>query len=225
MNEVQEIDREECCVCDGKEKGDLYSTTKEIATLAGEFPEFWKNGLLPCGPAKITTNQETENPDFKHVMLRKSAKYHHNCHIQYSPCNLARKKKSSRRKNKKVEVGQSRAFWHSSIGSHFRASSSSAIPNPICIICGEHDAIENVHAAGAFHASKLKLNSEHVMKLTNNWRDIAVYIGDNALVNRLMIGDLGANSSFYDKCCSTNLYNRFTRKQKEECKGKMDTPR
>ena len=56
MNKVPEIDREECCVCDGKEKGDLYSTTKEIATLAGEFPEFWKNGLLPFGPAKITTN-------------------------------------------------------------------------------------------------------------------------------------------------------------------------
>ena len=96
------------------------------------------------------------------------------------------------------------------------------VPNPICIVCGEHDAVENVHAAGAFHASKLKLNSEHVMKLTNNWRDIAVYIGDNALVNRLMIVDLGANSSFYHKRCSTNLYNRFTKKQKEECKGKID---
>ena len=49
------------------------------------------------------------------------------------------------------------------------------------------------------------LNSvfEHVRKLTNNWRNIAVYIGDNALVNRLMIGDLGANSSFYHKRCST----------------------
>ena len=59
------------------------------------------------------------------------------------------------------------------------------------------------------------------MKLTNNWRDIAFYIGDNALVNRLMIGDLGANSSFYHKRCSTNLYNGFTKKQKEECKGKI----
>ena len=83
------------------------------------------------------------------------------------------------------------------MGSNSRAYSSSAIPNPKCIICGEHDAIENVYAAGAFHASKSKLNSERVMKLTNNWRDIAVYIRDNALVNRLMIGDLGANSLFY----------------------------
>ena len=116
-----------------------------------------------------------------------------------------------RRKNhyevrtRKLKWGQSGAFLRSSMDSNSRASSSSAIPNPICIIYGEHDAIENVHTAGAFHASKWKLNSKHVMKLTSNWRDIAVYIGDNALVNRLMIGDLGANSSFYHKRCSTNL--------------------
>ena len=61
------------------------------------------------------------------------------------------------------------------------------------------------------------------MKLKNNWRDIAVCIGDKALVNRLMIGDLGANSLLYHIRCSTNLYNRFTKKQKEECKGKIDT--
>ena len=94
-------------------------------------------------------------------------------------------------------MGQSSAFSYLSMGSNSRASSSSAIPNPICIIYGEHDATENGHAAGVFHASKSKLNSEHVIKLTNNWRDIVVYIGDNALVNRLMIGDLGVYSSFY----------------------------
>ena len=37
-----------------------------------------------------------------------------------------------------------------------------------------------------------------------------------------MIGDLGANCSFYHKHCSANLYNRFSKKQKEECKGKID---
>ena len=174
--------------------------------------EFWKNGLSPFDPAKITTNPAvgengTDHPDFERAMLRKSVKYHHNCHIRYSPYNLSRKKKSLRSKNKKVEVGQSSTFLRSSMGSNSCAYSSSAIPNPICIICGENDAIENVYAAGAFHASKSKLNSEHVMKLTNNWRDIAFYIGDNALVSKLMIGDLAADSSLYDKRCSTNLYN------------------
>ena len=70
-------------------------------------------------------------------------------------------------------------------------------------MCGEDDVIENLHAAEAFHASKSKLNTEHVMKLTNNWRDIAVYITDKATINKLMIGGLGTNSSFYYKRCST----------------------
>ena len=43
MNEVQKIESEEHCLCDGKEKGDLRSTTKRIVTLAGQFVEFWKN--------------------------------------------------------------------------------------------------------------------------------------------------------------------------------------
>ena len=145
MNEVQEIEWGECYVCDGKEKGDLRSTTEVIVTLAGQFVEFWKNGSR-IDPAKITTNyvvgeDGTEHPDFERVMLKKTAKYHHNCHIRYLPYNLARKKKSLRSKNKKVEVGQSSAFLRSSMGSNSRASSSSTIPNPICIICSEHDAI------------------------------------------------------------------------------------
>ena len=80
MNEAHEIEWEECCVCDGKEKGDLPSTTKGIVTLARQFVEIWKNGLLPFDPAKIKTNyvvgeDGTEHPDFERVMLRKSAKY------------------------------------------------------------------------------------------------------------------------------------------------------
>ena len=89
MYEFQEIEWEECCVCDGEEKSDLRSTTKGIVNLAGQFVEFWKNGLLPFDSAKITTNyvareDGTEHPDFLYVMLRKPAKYY-NCHIQYSP--------------------------------------------------------------------------------------------------------------------------------------------
>ena len=75
---------------------------------------FWKNSLLPFDPAKITNNyvvgDGTEHLDFERVMLRKSGKYHHNCHIRYSPYNLARKKKSLRSKNKKAEVAQSSAI-------------------------------------------------------------------------------------------------------------------
>ena len=85
--------------------------------------EFWKNGLLPFDPAKITTDyvvgeDGTEYPNFERVLLRKSAKYHHNCHIRYLPYNLASKKKSLRSKNKKDEAGKSSAFFLSSMGSN-----------------------------------------------------------------------------------------------------------
>ena len=43
MNEVQDIFWEEHCLFEGKEEGDLRSTTKRIVTLAGQFVEFWKN--------------------------------------------------------------------------------------------------------------------------------------------------------------------------------------
>ena len=45
-----------------------------------------------------------------------------------------------------------------------------------------------------FGHSKSKMNTEHVMMLTNNQRDIAVYIDNYALVNRLIIGDPGVNT-------------------------------
>ena len=168
-------------LCDSEEKGSLRFTTKGIAKLAGQFMEFWKNGLLPLDPAKITINyvvgkDGAEHPGIECVMLRKSAKYHHSCHIGYSLYNLATKKKSLQSKNKKAEAGQPSAFLGSSKGSKSPASSISANPNSICTICGEHDATENLHAAWAFQASISKLNTEHLMKLTNNWRDIAVYI-------------------------------------------------
>ena len=171
MNKVQEIEWEKCCVCGSEEKDNQRSTTKGIEALAGQFVEFWKNGLLLFDPAKTTTSYNvekdgTEHPDFERFMLKKSAKYHHSYHIRYSPYNLARQKKSLRSNNKKAEGEQSGAFLRLSTGPNSRGSSNSAIPGPICIVCGEHDTTENVHAAGAFHTSKSKLNAEQVMKLT-----------------------------------------------------------
>ena len=116
---------------------------------------------------------------------------------------------------------QSSAFLRSPMSSNSRGSSSSPNPSSNCIICGEHEVTENLHAAKAFHVSKSKLNTEHVMKLTNNWRDIAVYIGDIALIIRLMIGGLRANSSFYHERCSTNLYNQFAKNKKENEREKL----
>ena len=51
---------------------------------------------------------------------------------------------------------------------------------------------------------------------------MTVYIGDDALTSRLMIGDLAANSSFCHKRCSTNLFNEYTKKRNDPGKKKID---
>ena len=133
--------------------------------------------------------------------------------------NLAKKKKSLQLKNKKAEVGQSTAFSRPSTVSNYRTSSSSA--NAICITCNENDAIENLHATGVFHASEPKMNAEHVMKVTSNSRDMAVYIGDNALVNRLMIGDLGTKAYFTTKIVQIAGTTDLQENRKENVRQKL----
>ena len=44
MNEVQEKEWEECCVCDGEEKGDL-PKKKWIVPLQDSF---WNSGRMAC---------------------------------------------------------------------------------------------------------------------------------------------------------------------------------
>ena len=96
---------------------------------------------------------------------------------------------------------------------------SSFLRNPhityLCTICGINDALSNLCAAGAFHATKSKLNINHVIQLTKKWREMAIGMGDDDLVSRLMVGDLGANSIFYHKSCYTNLHNEHVKLCKE----------
>ena len=161
------------------------------------------------------------HPDFKGSMDANNAQYHHNCHIRYTPFKMERKKQSLQKKKVELtQVAESGSSSCCSTGSSSRHASLST--DPIGIICGKFDKIDNLHAAGAFHATKSKLNVEHVTKLTNQWRNMAVYIGDDALKSRLMMGDLGANSSFYHKRCSTNLFNKYTKKCNDPGRKKID---
>ena len=119
--------------------------------------EFWKNGLLPFDAAKITINyvveDETEHPDFEHIMLILITVTFDIHHITWPG-----RKNHYKVRTRKLKWGNLVLFLCSSTNLNSGASSSSVNPNPICIICDEHDAIENLHAAGVFHASKSKLN-------------------------------------------------------------------
>ena len=151
-------------------------------------------------------------------MLRKSAKYHYNRLIWYSLYNMARRKKSLQRKNKKAEEGpfsfplQTQTLVHlrvQQIQILFALCAVNMIPLRTYLLLGHF----------------MHVNRNWILKMLLSWqiiREKAVYIGDNALVDRLMIGDVGSNSSFYHKRCSATLYNRFTKKnRKRNVRGKL----
>lgn len=68
----------------------------------------------------------------------------------------------------------------------------------------------------------MKLNVENVAKPTENWRQLDLIDGDDELTSRLLIGDLGANRSFYHKLCSNKLYNKVAQKDKERKQTRVD---
>ena len=53
---------------------------------------------------------------------------------------------------------------------------------------------------------------------------MATSIGDSGLASRLSIGDLGANSLFYQKQSYTKFYNDFIKKDNKKKQGGLDIP-
>ena len=51
---------------------------------------------------------------------------------------------------------------------------------------------------------------------------MAIFLNDDAPISRLMAGDLGANSFFYHKLCSTKLYNNYMKNGNKHCKKEID---
>ena len=222
-NSIQPIDWSRCCICG--QDGDLRSTVDGIVGLAKQFASYWKNEVLPFDASSITTNYVVVvdeqpdfkpgeiHPDFETVMKHEDAKYHHNCKTNFSKHKMDKKLIAiERKKAKKLKEASACPSRSSSRSS----GSSTDLCQPKCVICNEFDDIDNLHAAGAFHASKEKLKAEHVNKQTQQWREMALVVEDDGLASRLQIQDLGASSSFYHKLCSTNLYNRFVKKNKEK---------
>ena len=67
----------------------------------------------------------------------------------------------------------------------------------ICCFCLEEDEDSNLCAAGTLHASDGKINSSHVQRLTEEWKNMAALLEDSDLLVRLSGGDLASNKVYY----------------------------
>ena len=65
----------------------------------------------------------------------------------------------------------------------------------VASVVGE-DKEKNLNAAGAYHAKKSKTNSEHVRVLTDKWREMALNVNNQILLNRLAFDDVASNELF-----------------------------
>ena len=135
-------------------------------------------------------------------MLRNNAVYHHDCYSNFSDYKLNKKLKSKKRKFEKSPEAAG--------PSHSLRSQCENVPsNILCYICGNQDELCNLHAAGAKNATKDKLNYSYVEQQTIKWREMASLLGKEALLSRLVIGDVGSNSIFYHLICYAKFVKEY----------------
>ena len=185
-----------CCICQKSSSVKLRSEKESVAELARRLAVFWQNNVLNIKPKLLTDNYNDDGtPVFLTPILQNDAKYHKDCYSKYTEYKLNKKLKSKSKETKKDNLANT--------SSSLRSSTAPLISQIICYICGQEDELCNLHAAGAWHASREKLKFDHVEKLTALWRQMATVLDKKELLSRLVIGDLGANSILSQKLLHT----------------------
>ena len=90
--------------------------------------------------------------------------------------------------------------------SHTREQKLSLEQSPL-FFCGERVSRENLRAVGDFHSGSSK-NIQHVQKLTESWREMALAIGDLD-VHTKCVCDVRSNEIFYHKNHLSHFHSRY----------------
>ena len=70
------------------------------------------------------------------------------------------------------------------------------------------DLLENLHAAGSYHAKRKVVNAEHNKNFTKEWKEMALYSDNPNLLALTSTRDLAANGRltmhFFTNQCNVN---------------------
>ena len=190
-----------CFVCQKDiKKKKVRHTDNGIKSLSANLLRFWKAGLLDIDISDVVSFTDGE-PDFYKTLSDKKAPYHHDCCSPY---------------RKDVKVIVSTGTVASSSCMHQTRSQTAPMPfnTCFCVFCTESDSDENLHAAGTKHASKTKVDSDHIQSLTDKWKMMAAFLGKDNVLSRLATGNLAANAIFYHLDCLANFYREYNVKYK-----------
>ena len=199
------IDWNYCFICQRKQKTDITNTHETLRTVASNITEFRNLGELVLEWDAITEIVD-ENGNRVHTTLYKSLKtnnacFHRNCGTKYN------KQKLERLTKKRAEQ-PSPSVRRSSVEKRDFAAL-------FCAICNQTDSPENLHARGSFRATKRNVNAKHNKEVTENWKSMALKVGNETLLNHLSTGDASSNELYYHAECNKSFWNQCIKIDKE----------
>ena len=197
-----------------KKRGNLRKSKNGYKNFHELLPKFAEKGVFSlskfgCDEKDLDTTFET-----------KTAVYHRQCYLEYDQQHYDRLVASDRKR--KENEGTKTAHQN-------EEPQASACKQPKrkpislgevkCYICELSDNSEELHAAGAWHATAKKVDREHLRKYTKKMRVIASYLELNHIVSRLSSGDVASNELFYHASCYKQLCNNYQSKKNEDAKS------
>ena len=180
--------------------------------MSTTLPEFQKNDGLQFCLDKLKANYDT----LENALIKKEAKYHKKCYNDYSKEKLKRAKERQNKSNVVSDASEQLCSPSQSIRS--RDTSNHDFGKLICCFCSETDTENNLTAACTFHATKNKVDINHLSNLTEKWKTMAAKLGYREPLSQLSSGDIVSNELYYHKSTIKNCYVQFCNEYKRASK-------
>ena len=201
-----------CYPCQEAKGESLRNTEAGINSLTANLLFCWKHDLLEFDPSTEVCYENGE-PDFKAAFKANKVKYHHSCAAFY---NTKAKRYEKKFKNMQSSKERITTRYIDPMESMITDNSSALnIEMCHCPFCSEFDNIINMCAAGSYHANNKKVDAKHNEELTKRWREMALLVGNQKVLQMLAQGDLAANDIFYHEACYKAFVKEYNRVLKQ----------
>ena len=196
----KQIDWNYCFICQRKHTTELSSSHESLKTLAENIQQIQELGQLDLEWESIATVEAGEI-NLLESLTRKGATFHRKCGSKYNKQKINRIIASRKLEN---AAKQGPSVTRSSIDKQSFAS-------VFCAICNQPDIIDNLHAAGSLHATKNDVNAKHNNEMTNQWRSMALKVGNESVLSLLSNGDVASNELYYHGTRNNAMWNECSK--------------
>ena len=191
-----------------KQKKDKCKSTKDgHKHLSNILPEFQKNDGLPFCLDKVKGNYDT----LENALIKKGTKYHKKGYNNYSEEKLKQVKERQNKLN--IVSNMSEQLCSPSQSTRSRDTLNHDFGKLVCCFCSKTDTESNL-TAGTFHATKNKVDINHVSNLTEKWKTMAAKLDYSELLSKLLSGYIVSNELYYHKSTIGNCYVEFCNEYK-----------